>query len=222
MMLWQVLVDGGWIMVPLAICSFAAAAVVIERLLWGPTQRRVMPDQFKNEITELLDKKRFEELLGVCRVRNSPLARLITTALQYMHKPRAVLRDHLEAAGRREAIMLQRYLGLLGTIAVITPLLGLLGTVFGMIETFGVIQSQGVGDAGALAGGISEALFTTAAGLTIAIPSLVFYRYFLHQTKRWIIEMESFALEVVEELSALNEVPSDIKASRVENVEIIR
>lgn len=191
-------------MIPLGLCSFAALTVIIERLVWGPNRRRVLPAAFLAEIDDLLSRRRFEELLGVCRVRNSALARLITTAIQHMHKPRNELRQTLESAGRREAIRLQRFLGILGTIAVISPLLGLLGTVFGMIQTFTVIQSEGIGNAAALAGGISEALITTATGLTIAIPCLVFYRFFIHQSRRLIIEMEGFALTVAEQLSGLN------------------
>ena len=201
----EILQKGGWTMLPLALCSLVAMSVIVERLIWGPNRRRVLPQAFLAEIEDLLSRRRFEELLGVCRVRNSALARLITTAIQHRHKPRAELHQTLETAGRREAIQLQRFLGILGTIAVISPLLGLLGTVFGMIQTFTVIQSQGIGNAAALAGGISEALITTATGLTIAIPCLVFYRFFLHQSRRLIVEMEAFALRVSEQLVELAE-----------------
>lgn len=219
--MWQILEKGGWTMVPLALCSLAALAVVIERLLWGPSRSRVMPAAFLREIEELLSRRRFDELLGVCRSRTSPIARILTTAIQHRSKPRAELRQTLESAGRQEAMLLQRRLGVLGTIAVISPLLGLLGTVFGMIETFTVIQSDGIGNAAALAGGISEALITTATGLTIAIPCLVFYRFFIHQSRRLIIEMEGFAMSAAEQLSQLN-LDQPAAAGPPENAGVVR
>ncbi len=203
--MFEILQKGGWTMLPLGLCSFIALSVIIERLVWGPNRRRVLPENFLSEVQDLLSRRRFDELLGVCRGRDFAVARLITTAIQHMHKSRSELRQSLESAGRREAITLQRYLGILGTIAVISPLLGLLGTVFGMIQTFTVIQAQGVGNAAALAGGISEALITTATGLTIAIPCLVFHRFFTHRNRQLVIEMEGFALNVAEQLAGLSE-----------------
>ena len=198
--LWTVIQKGGWTMIPLGLCSIIALAIVAHRIIWGPTRRRVFDAGLQNTITDLLNKSRFDELLGVCRSHSSPLARLTETALEKAHRPRPELLDALEITGKKEAIKLTRFLGTLGIIAAVSPLLGLLGTVSGMIETFSVINSEGVGDASALAGGISEALITTATGLTIAIPALVFYRYFSNRSKDLIVELESFAVKVAENL----------------------
>ena len=189
---------GGWVMIPLFLCSLLALAVIVERLIWGPSRNKVLPESLKGEIENLAQKRKFEELLGICRADKSPLSRIILTALRNIGRPRWETLEAVRVAGRNEAIEMQRYIGILGTIAAITPLLGLLGTVFGMITTFAVIETEGVGNAPALAGGISEALLTTAAGLTIAIPALVFYRHFLAKTKRLIVEMESFALHALD------------------------
>jgi len=197
----ELLSKGGWVMLPLALCSLIAVAVVIERAIWGPRRARVIPKRIRSHIGELLSKRKFEEIIGLCRADDSPVSRIVLAALENTRKPPHELREAIEMAGRKEASTLERYTGILGTIAAIAPLLGLLGTVFGMIKTFAVIRVEGVGDANALAGGISEALLTTAAGLAIAIPSLVMYRYYLHMTKKRVLELEQIALAVAHEIS---------------------
>ncbi len=197
-----ILISGGWTMLPLALCSVAAVAIIIERLFWGLRREKVLPPELYNQISELLKLKRYDELLGICRVSSSSLARIAGAAIRNLGKPREIILTATEAAGRREALTLQKYLGALGTIATVAPLLGLLGTVSGMIKTFDVIQTTGVGQAQALAGGISEALISTAAGLTVAVPALFFYRYFVVKTKTLVSEMEGIALEVLDEVSA--------------------
>ncbi|MCB0324096.1 MAG: MotA/TolQ/ExbB proton channel family protein [Bdellovibrionales bacterium] len=187
-------------MLPLLLCSLIALAVVVERLLWGPSRKRVIPKALEDEMRRLMAAGKYDELIGLCRGDKSPLARIILAVCRNAGRPRSEVLDIVQVTGKREALELQRYLSILGTIAAISPLLGLLGTVFGMIETFTVIESAGVGNAGALAGGISEALLTTAAGLTIAIPTLVFYRYFLQKTRKLVVEMETLAAEVLDTL----------------------
>jgi len=204
-LLLEILDKGGWVMYPLLLCSLLSVAIVLERFIWGPNRRRIIPQALLVEVFRLIEGKRLQELVGLCRANTSPIARIILTALQYRTRPRTELLDLLEVAGRNEALSLQRPLGALGTIAAISPLLGLLGTVFGMIETFQVIELEGVGNAAALAGGISEALITTAAGLTIAIPTLVFYRFFLQKTRKLIIEMETISIKVLDLLSVSSE-----------------
>jgi biopolymer transport protein ExbB len=199
--LFEILYKGGWVMVPLVLCSLISLAVVIERLIWGPNRRRILPQKLVQEVIKLIDGDRLDELLGLCRASNTPLARIILVALQNISRPRLEVMEAVEIAGRNEAMNLQRYIGALGTIASISPLLGLLGTVFGMIKTFSVVQVQNMGNPQALAGGIAEALITTAAGLTIGIPSLVFYRYFLGKTRKLVVEMETLAVQVVSKLS---------------------
>ncbi|MCB0359977.1 MAG: MotA/TolQ/ExbB proton channel family protein [Bdellovibrionales bacterium] len=194
----EILLQGGWVMLPLVGCSLIALAIVVERLIWGPSVERVLPQRFRQNALELARRGRTDELLGLCRGQDSAPARLLQIALQSLNRSEASLRQSIEAAGRAEALHLQRFVGVLGTIASVAPLLGLLGTVFGMIETFRVIQLQGVGNAANLAGGISAALITTATGLTIAIPTLVFYRFFLHRARRSIAALEQFCIDIIE------------------------
>ena len=187
-------------MLPLSLCSLLAVTVIIERLFWGPRRKRVIPPQLHSEITSLLNRRRYEELFGLCRSQSSPCARIVTTALTNIDRPRAEIIETVQSVGKQVSLELQRFLGILGTIAAVSPLLGLLGTVFGMIEVFSVIESQGLGKAPALAGGISEALITTAVGLSIAIPALVFYRFFLQKTRALIVELEALALDIVDKI----------------------
>ena len=196
----ELLSKGGWVMLPLIICSLAALTIIIERLIWGPTVERVLPARFRQDALELASSGRVEELAGLCRATNSAPARLLLAALSHADRSETSLRQAVEAAGKDEALKLQRFIGTLGTIAAISPLLGLLGTVFGMIETFRLIEADGVGNAAHLAGGISEALITTAAGMTIAIPTLVFHRFFLHRVRTSVAALERFSVDVVEQL----------------------
>jgi biopolymer transport protein ExbB len=191
---------GGPAMVPLLICSFFALAVVVERFLWGLRRSRIIPSALLNDIRRLLEKGSVETLLEFCSSSNSALARITTVAIKNAGKDREKVIDALQVTGRQESNALHKNLAALGTIAAISPLLGLLGTVFGMITTFAAIQKEGVGNAPALAGGISEALITTAAGLAIAIPTLIFYRYFTSRAKKLTFEMETIALEITDRL----------------------
>ena len=196
----EILSKGGYVMLPLALCSLISVALIIERSIFGPRRSRVIPEKLLAEINTLLDKKSFEMIIGICKENTSSLAKVVLAALNNKDKNREQIIEAVEVAGRKESISLLRYTNILGTIAAVSPLLGLLGTVFGMIQTFAVIQVQGVGDANALAGGISEALVSTASGLTIAIPSLIFYRYLQAQAKKLSIELEEIALKVTESL----------------------
>ena len=128
----------------------------------------------------------------------SPLGRILAAGLVNLHHDREIMKEAIEDTGRHVALELERYLNTLGTIAAISPLLGLLGTVIGMIKVFTAITTQGVGDPGVLAGGISEALITTAAGLSVAIPALMFYRYFRGRVDMLVMRMEEEAMKMVE------------------------
>ncbi len=190
---------GGWLMVPILLCSVAAMAIVAERF-WTLQQERVAPQNLVVQVWQWA-------LAGVVseqRLRNlrdgSALGRILAAGLVNRDRERDVMKESIEDVGRHVVHELERYLNALGTIASITPLLGLLGTVIGMIKVFAVITTQGVGDPGVLAGGISEALITTAAGLTVAIPSLMFHRYFRARIDELVITMEQEALKMVEAL----------------------
>jgi len=131
---------------------------------------------------------------------SSPLGRILAAGLVNLHHEREIMKESIEETGRHVVLELERYLNTLGTIASITPLLGLLGTVFGMIKVFAAIEVHGVGNAGSLAGGISQALITTAAGLSVAIPTLMFYRYFRGRVQTLVSNMEEEALKLIEVL----------------------
>ena len=156
---------GGWMMLPILLCSVVATAIVVERF-WSLQKRRITPDNLVAQVWQwahagVLDDKRVQGLRA-----GSPLGRVLAAGLVNRNHDRVVMKEAIEEVGRHVAHELGRYLNTLGTVASIAPLLGLLGTVFGMIKVFTVITVQGIGgDASVLAGGISEALITTAAGL---------------------------------------------------------
>ncbi|WP_172600400.1 MotA/TolQ/ExbB proton channel family protein [Sulfurivermis fontis] len=195
--MFEIIVAGGWLMVPIILCSIAALAIIGERF-WSLRQDKVTP---KNLVAQVWHWRRNNQLTPerVLALRNSsPLGRVLAAGLLNMAHSREVMKESLEETGRQVVLELERYLNTLGTIASISPLLGLLGTVLGMIKVFTAITTQGVGNPGVLAGGISEALITTAAGLTVAIPSLMFYRYFRGKVDALVLKMEEEALKLVE------------------------
>ena len=172
----EIVQAGGWLMLPIIGCSVVAVAIVLERL-WTLQEKRVLPPSVANQVWEWvqqnqLDVKHIQQIH-----QSSPLGQVLAAGLAYRHAPREVLKEVVEDSGRHVVHDLERYLNPLGTIAAISPLLGLLGTVSGMIRSFTAITAEGVGNPTVLAGGISEALITTAAGLTVAIPALIAYRY---------------------------------------------
>lgn len=188
---------GGWLMLPIIACSVIALAIIAERL-WSLQMRRVIPKHLVaqvwrwEKINELNDEN-MRELQA-----SSPLGSILAAGIVNRHQDRAVMKESIEDTGRHVVHELERYLNTLGTIAAITPLLGLLGTVIGMIKVFATITTQGVGNPGALAGGISEALLTTAAGLSVAIPTLMFFRYFRGRVRMLVLRMEQEAMLMVE------------------------
>ena len=188
---------GGWLMLPILLCSVAAMAIVVERF-WTLQRERVAPENLVGGVWQWVrDGKLDEDNIRTLR-QSSPLGRILAAALMKRHRSREVMKESIEDVGRHVVHELERYLNTLGTIASVTPLLGLLGTVVGMIKVFAVITTQGVGDPAVLAKGISEALITTAAGLSVAIPSLMFYRYFRGRVDELVVTMEQEALKLVE------------------------
>lgn len=187
---------GGWLMAPIVACSVLALAIIAERL-WALREQRVMPDNLLAEVWALARSGRVAER-QLAALQNSPLGRILSVGLLNQHRDRQVMKDSIEEAGRHAAHELERFLSALGTIASITPLLGLLGTVIGMIAVFTTITSVGVGNPTELAGGISKALITTAGGLGVAIPSLIFYRYFRAKVDALVMAMEQEAIKLVQ------------------------
>lgn len=195
--MFELIKSGGILIWPLLLCSVFSLAIIGERF-WSLQQKRIIPEGLVKTVwkwnsTGVLDKRHIETLK-----RGSPLGRILAAGLVNRKRDREVMKESIEEVGRHVAHDLERFLNTLGTIASISPLLGLLGTVVGMIKVFAVITAQGVGDPGVLAEGISEALITTAVGLTVAIPSLMFYRYFRGRVDELVVTMEQEALKLVE------------------------
>lgn len=188
---------GGWLMIPILLCSVAALAIVAERF-WSLQRKKIAPPNLVAQVWQwhkanTLDDQHLEALSN-----NSPLGRVLAAGLVNRTHPREIMKETIEDTGRQVVHELERYLNSLGTIASITPLLGLLGTVIGMIKVFSAIMEHGVGNPSVLAGGISEALITTAAGLSVAIPALIFYRYFRGKVDALVLTMEEEALKIVD------------------------
>lgn len=195
--MWELIKAGGWLMLPIILCSVVALAIVIERL-WTLRRERIAPRDLVRQVWEQLRIGPLREAELESLRKNSPLGRVLATGLANVGHDRSVMKESIEEVGRHEALELERYLNSLGTIAAISPLLGLLGTVFGMINVFNAITIHGVGNAGVLAGGISQALITTAAGLSVAIPALMFHRYFRGRVDELVVSMEQESLKMVE------------------------
>lgn len=187
--MWELVKAGGWPMVPLLLLGVLALAIVLERF-WSLRRNEVLPPGLGQEVRNWaargkLDASHIESLRA-----NSPLGALLAAALEARNRPRDQIRERIEDTGRHLVHRLGRYLNALGTIASAGPLLGLLGTVIGMIQMFLGILDHGVGDVNQLAGGIGKALVCTATGMIVAIPALMFHRYFRARVDGYVIEME--------------------------------
>jgi len=204
----ELLQAGGWLMLPILLCSVAATAIVIERF-WALRRRVIMPDNLVGQIWQLNNRRLLnDERIAEIR-EGSALGRMLAAGLVNRFHSREIMKEAIHDSGRQVVAGMERYLNALGTIASVTPLLGLLGTVIGMIDVFAVIMSAGVGDPAVLAGGISKALITTAAGLSVAIPSLMFYRYFNTHVDKLILAMEEQALRLIEVMKGEREPAED-------------
>jgi len=193
----EILISGGWLMVPIIACSVISVAIIGERF-WSLDSEKIIPNDLVASVWRLhkadqLDKGKIKSLSI-----SSSLGRVLAAGIENQSHGREIMKESIEEVGRQVAHELEKYLNSLGTIASITPLLGLLGTVIGMITVFASIMENGVGDPSVLAGGISQALITTASGMSVAIPSLMFYRYFRGKVDELVIRMESEALKLVE------------------------
>ena len=203
---------GGLLMWPILLCSVIALAIIVERF-WSLQETRIIPKNLVAKVWQWekvgqLDARRIHELRT-----GSLMGRLLAAGLVNRRSDRDVMKESIEEVGHHVTHELERFLNTLGTIASITPLLGLLGTVVGMIQVFAVITTQGVGDPSVLADGISQALITTAAGLTVAIPSLMFYRFFRGKVDELVITMEQEALKMVDVMHGAREQDATGQAS---------
>ena len=195
--MFEILETGGFLIWPILFASLLAVAIILDRF-WALRSDVVAPTDLVDELQQLHREGRLNHQVVEQVREHSPLGQILAAGLQNMNHSRDVMKEAIEETGRGVVLKLERFLNTLGTIAAITPLLGLLGTVFGMIQVFSAITSAGVGDPTALAGGISKALITTAAGLSVGIPALMFHRYFLGKVNELVIYMEQEAMRLVE------------------------
>ncbi len=200
----EFLAQGGIIVAVILLASLLAAAVFLARLVVLRSEV-VAPGRLSLQVRDLVVREEFPQALTLCRMDNSPLARLYLAGLRTRTRSREVTKERMLEVGRHEAVVLGRGLSVLDVVAVIAPLLGLLGTVWGMIDVFAAIEEFGVGNAGALAGGIGTALYTTFAGLMVAIPAHLAHAYIESRADRLIAHMEETSLEMLDLLKAPEE-----------------
>ncbi len=197
--MFELVKSGGWLMLPIILCSIVSISIIAERF-WSLRREKVLPEHLVANVWNAIKKDKLArtdiEALG----KESALGQILSAGLLNRNETRERIKECIEERGREVVHDLERFLNTLGTIASISPLLGLLGTVIGMISVFAAITKHGVGDPAALAGGISEAMITTAAGLSVAIISLVFYRYFRRKVDGIVVVMEREAIKMVDVL----------------------
>ena len=207
--MYQVLSAGGWMMPFIVLCSIIALAICIERQ-FALNRRKIAPPHLLATVWqqlrgEGLDAQRLKSLR-----QGSPLGAILAAGLANRHQGRDVMRESIREAASHVIHQLERYLNTLGTVAAVTPLMGLLGTVLGMISVFTEITTHGTGNAGALAGGISEALITTAAGLAVAIPSLVMHRHYTSRIESIVVDLEREAIKLVDAIHSNQKTEYDL------------
>lgn len=195
--MFEIVKAGGIMMGPIILASIVAAAIFLERL-WTLQSKRVLPAELTQKVWRWVEQRQIQEKHIVALQQNSPLGKILAAGLSNIDRDRTVIRESIEDTGRHVVHELERFIGTLGTIASLSPLMGLLGTVFGMIRTFNAITTSGIGNPASLAGGIAEALITTAAGLTVAIPALLAYKYLRGRVQGLVVQMEKEAIKLVE------------------------
>ncbi len=191
----ELLTAGGWLIWPIILCSIVALAIIFDKFRSLKTARVVPPDLYAT-IEDLVHNKQLTNAHLNMLAEQSVLGKVFATTISHAHMSKSELKATVEDSGRHQVHELEKYLSTLGSIAAVTPLLGLLGTVVGMIKVFAAITAVGIGQPQELAEGISQALVTTAAGLTVAIPSLLFYRYFKSRIEAYAVDMEREVLRL--------------------------
>jgi len=182
----------------------ACLAIFLERI-WVLRRKLIIPKDFIDKVEELVKRDKIEEAIFLCKGHRSSIARIFLAGLRNVGRGMWLVKEAIEDKGRREGVILERNIGILLTIANLSPLLGLLGTVSGMIKTFNAISVHGVGGSAPLAGGIAEALITTAAGLIVAIPTLVAYRFLTDKAQVLVFEMEESSIGLVDTIEGSGE-----------------
>ena len=188
----------GWTMVGIAVCSVAALAVFLERF-WALRREKVIPNGLPIEVEDLVRRQKIDDAVTLCRKSGTPLARIVQVVLENAGKARERIKEIVIEVGQRESTKLERYLTLLNTTISVAPMLGFLGTVLGMVQLFTSVASVGeVTNIGMIADGIYKALYTTIAGLTVAIPATLFYRFLTSRIDRLVLEMEEISLKIMD------------------------
>ncbi|MBB3228381.1 biopolymer transport protein ExbB [Luteibacter sp. Sphag1AF] len=197
----DILMAGGWALLPILICSAIALAIVLERF-WALRRSSVLPPGLGAEVRQWARSNTLDAAHLKALENGSPLGELLAGALAVRDRPRELIKERIEDTGRHVVHRMERYLSTLGTIALIGPLLGLLGTVIGLIRMFLNVMMGGIGDPMKMAGGIGEALICTAFGLIVSIPAYVLHRYFRSRVSGYVVEMEKEATALLDDLSA--------------------
>ncbi|WP_025870497.1 MotA/TolQ/ExbB proton channel family protein [Methylobacillus glycogenes] len=196
--MWEIIKAAGWPIWPLIFASVVAVAIIIERLI-ALREKQIVPKTLLPEVQKWLGQGRAgvtADALSKLEA-HSLLGEVFASALKNLGAPREVMKEAVEESGRAVAHKLEKYLNTLGTIATVSPLLGLLGTVIGMVELFGAFTATGH-DVAQFARGISVALYNTAGGIVVAVPAMIFYRYFRGKIDGFIVDMEQEAVKLVE------------------------
>jgi biopolymer transport protein ExbB len=199
--MFEIVKAGGIMMGPIILASIIAAAIFLERL-WTLQSKRVLPSDLTEKVWRWVEQRQIQDKHIAALQQNSPLGKILAAGLANRHRERDIIKESIEDTGRHVVHELDRFIGTLGTIASLSPLMGLLGTVLGMIRTFNAITTDGIGNPAALAGGIAEALITTAAGLTVAIPALIAYKYLRGRVETLVVQMEKEAIKLVQAMEA--------------------
>ncbi|MEK9714069.1 MAG: MotA/TolQ/ExbB proton channel family protein [Thalassolituus sp.] len=201
----EIIQSGGWMMVPIIIASILALAITVERF-WTLRATKIAPPDLLSQVWGWMKNKQLDA--GKIRTlrESSPLGNVLASGLINSRHGRQIMKESIEEVASHEIHEMERYLNALGTVAAVAPLMGLLGTVIGMIKVFAEIMAQGTGQANLLAGGISEALITTAAGLVVAIPALICHRILQRRVDEIVVFMEQEAIKLVDVLHGEREV----------------
>ncbi len=206
--IWEFIVKGGPTMIPLGLCSVVALAVALEKL-WFLRRKRILIPEVVAVVENLRHEEDVDLTLKICSKYDSAFPNIIRVALENRDLDREELKELINDRGRQEVRSLERGMGVLETVAGIAPLLGLLGTVLGILDVFNVISSVGVGQAQSLAGGIAEALITTIVGLCIGIPALVAFNFFTHRAESLVLDIEEFTAGLMLRVRRFNQARVD-------------
>lgn len=201
----EIVQAGGWLMVPILLCSVVAAAISVERL-WSMQRGRILPKNLLAQTWTSFKQGEFDQQKSRDLRIGSPLGQVLSAGVVNAKRGREIMKEAMEEATIQVNHELERYLTALGIIASIAPLLGLLGTVVGMIDVFDSLLAEGAGNANVLAGGISTALITTAAGMSVAIPALIFHRIFLRRVDEMVVDVENEASKFVDMVHGSGEI----------------